>query len=207
MEVRFCIHYLMICREAKYNYSVDCNLSKRSSSSFELGRLKNASFVRIILMLLFLPFKATEWVEAAIGEKSITLDKNEEKVTVAQGGECLGLEVSFAAKSLDEVGFFKERFRNSLSWVLIEQWPDPVTAHNRCATSKVSLFLSSSGSEMAVQSGGDGGWVLVAISSFIVNKSSIVDRISILLSDGIAESIKPAWQITLPFSAPPLKPF
>ena len=66
-------------------------------------------------MLLFLPFKATEWVEAAIGEKSITLDKNEEKVTVAQGGECLGLEVSFAAKSLDEVGFFKERFRNSLS--------------------------------------------------------------------------------------------
>ena len=115
--------------------------------------------------------------------------------------ECLGLEVSFAAKSLDEVGFFKERFRNSLSWVLIEQWPDPVTAHNRCATSKVSLFLSSSGSEMAVQSGGDGGWVLVAISSFIVNKSSIVDRISILLSDGIAESIKPAWQITLPFSS------
>ena len=43
--------------------------------------LKNASFVRIILMLLFLPFKATEWV----GEKSITLDKNEEKV-VAQLG-------------------------------------------------------------------------------------------------------------------------
>ena len=75
----------MICREAKYNYSVDCNLSKRSSSSFELGRLKNASFVRIILMLLFLPFKATEWVEAAaiVEEKSITLDKNEEKVTVA----------------------------------------------------------------------------------------------------------------------------
>lgn len=79
----------MICREAKYNYSVDCNLSKRSSSSFELGRLKNASFVRIILMLLFLPFKATEWVEAAIGEKSITLDKNEEKVTVAQGENAL----------------------------------------------------------------------------------------------------------------------
>ena len=78
----------MICREAKYNYSVDCNLSKRSSS-FQLGRLKNASFVRIILMLLFLPFKATEWVEAAIGEKSITLDKNEEKVTVAPGENAL----------------------------------------------------------------------------------------------------------------------
>lgn len=59
----FCIHYLMICREAKYNYSVDCNLSKRRFSS--MRRLKNASFVRIILMLLFLPFKATEWVEAA----------------------------------------------------------------------------------------------------------------------------------------------
>ena len=53
------------------------------------SRLKNASFVRIILMLLFLPFKATEWVEAAIGEKSITLDKNEEKVTVAQGENAL----------------------------------------------------------------------------------------------------------------------
>ena len=120
--------------------------------------------------------------------------------------ECLGLEVSFAAKSLDEVGFFKERFRNSLSWVLIEQWPDPVTAHNRCATSKVSLFLSSSQAGSGLYM-----WqrrmVVVAISSFIVNKSSIVDRISILLSDGIAESIKPAWQITLPFSAPPLKPY
>ena len=77
----------MICREAKYNYSVDCNLSKRRFSS--MRRLKNASFVRIILMLLFLPFKATEWVEAAIGEKSITLDKNEEKVTVAQGENAL----------------------------------------------------------------------------------------------------------------------
>ena len=54
-----------------------------------MRRLKNASFVRIILMLLFLPFKATEWVEAAIGEKSITLDKNEEKVTVAQGENAL----------------------------------------------------------------------------------------------------------------------
>ena len=79
----FCIHYLMICREAKYNYSVDCNLSKRRFSS--MRRLKNASFVRIILMLLFLPFKATEWVcySIELEEKSITLDKNEEKVTVA----------------------------------------------------------------------------------------------------------------------------
>jgi len=50
-----------------------------------MRRLKNASFVRIILMLLFLPFKATEWVcySIELEEKSITLDKNEEKVTVA----------------------------------------------------------------------------------------------------------------------------
>ena len=206
MEVRFCIHYLMICREAKYNYSVDCNLSKRSSS-FQLGRLKKRVICQNHPYVTFSTFQGYRMGRSCYRRKINHFGQKWRKSYSSARRECLGLEVSFAAKSLDEVGFFKERFRNSLSWVLIEQWPDPVTAHNRCATSKVSLFLSSSGSEMAVQSGGDGGWVLVAISSFIVNKSSIVDRISILLSDGIAESIKPAWQITLPFSAPPLKPF